>query len=110
MKWYKTYFVILILYLPGTTYGYGPFDYTNPEHVRDKLPIVEQYHFSADVEALRDTMHNGSGTIGAHLWYVIRSFPNHHRALNSMAELWRRNRKEGKVPDSRSSFDARIFI
>ena len=65
---------------------YGPFDYTNPEHFRGKLPIVEQYHFNSDVENLRGTMEGGS--IGGHLLYVIRSFPNHHRALVSVTKLW----------------------
>jgi tetratricopeptide (TPR) repeat protein len=76
--------------------AYGPYDYTNPEHVRDKLPIVEQYHFNADVENLTGTM--GDATVGANLWYVIRTFPNHHRALNSYARLWRRYLKKGQIP------------
>jgi hypothetical protein len=75
---------------------YGPFDYTNAEHVQRKLPVVEKHHFNADVESLQKTM--AGGTIGGHLWYVIRVFPNHHRALNSMAKLWRRHRWEGTIP------------
>lgn len=66
--------------------GYGPFDYTNPQHVRDKLPVVEQNHFNTGVENLTASI---DGTpIGAHLVYVIRSFPNHHRALLSITRLW----------------------
>jgi tetratricopeptide (TPR) repeat protein len=76
---------------------YGPYDYTNPTHVREKLPVVEEYHFNSDIENLTGTM--PGGTMGAHLWYVIRSFPNHHRALNSMGKLWRRHRREGTIPE-----------
>ena len=79
-----------------TTAGYGPFDYTNPEHVRNKLPVVERYHFSADVEYLRASI--DANYIGAHLLYVIRSFPNHHRALVSITKLWARSGSPTRPP------------
>ena len=59
--------------------GYGPFDYRTD---RDKLEIVEQYHFTPQVEALirgSSSMH-----IGADLAYTLNAFPNHHRALMSV--------------------------
>ncbi|MFQ5761078.1 MAG: tetratricopeptide repeat protein [Acidiferrobacterales bacterium] len=87
---------VALLAFPLGAGAYGPFDYTNPEHVREKLPIVEQYHFNINVENLTGTMPGGS--IGDHLWYVIRSFPNHHRALNAMARLWRESLQEGRTP------------
>jgi tetratricopeptide (TPR) repeat protein len=74
---------------------YGPFDYTNPEHVRKKLPIVEQYHFNSDVENLRAGM---TGYIHQDLAYTLRVFPNHHRALNAMGRLWRTYEQQGKLP------------
>lgn len=77
-------------------FDYGPFDYTNPELVRTKLPVVEQYHFNRDIETLTDTM--PSGSIAGHLWYVIRSFPNHHRALVSYSRLWRTSLAKGAPP------------
>ncbi len=62
---------------------YGPWDYTNLEHVRERLPIVENAHFNSDVETLRAGM---TGTRpGTDLDYTLRAFPNHHRALYSMA-------------------------
>lgn len=70
-------------------FTYGPYDYTDPQHYRERLPIVEEYHFNSDVENLRNTM--SGGTIGSHLLYVIRSFPNHHRALVSFSRLWERS-------------------
>ena len=76
--------------------GYGPFDYTNPEHVRDKLPVVEQYHFNRDIENLTASIDDNP--IGAHLVYVIRSFPNHHRALRSITKLWSRNPSPTRPP------------
>jgi hypothetical protein len=72
---------------------YGPYDYTNPEHFRDKLPIVEVNHFTPAIETLRDPE-----TAGAHLWYTINHFPNHHGALNSMAKLWRQYLAKGEIP------------
>jgi len=98
----QTLWIALLLALSAWSateeaFDYGPFDYTNAELVRTKLPVVEQYHFNRDVETLTATMPGGS--IGAHLWYVIRSFPNHHRALVSYARLWRMSLAKGSPPD-----------
>ncbi len=62
--------------------AYGPYDYRTDKH---KLKIVEDYHFTSDVETLR----RGASTqaIGGDLSYTLRAFPNHHRALHAMARL-----------------------
>jgi hypothetical protein len=68
--------------------GYGPWDYTDPTHFRDKLPVVEQAHFTPEVENLQG--HKKCGGDGCQLTgdieYTLQSFPNHHRALFSMAQ------------------------
>lgn len=65
--------------------GYGPYDYTNPEHYRNKLPVVETYHFTPKVESLQ------GGENARHplndLHYTLRAFPNHHRALFALIQL-----------------------
>jgi Flp pilus assembly protein TadD len=73
--------------------AYGPFDYTNAEQVRDKLPIVEQYHFDHDVEQLKPKA-NSSASLGADLDYTLRAFPNHHRALDTIG----RYQLQSKLP------------
>mgnify|MGYP001828746886 CR=1 FL=1 len=64
--------------------AYGPYDYTNPQHRRDRLPIVEAGHFNSDVENLIKGM---TGRVEGDLDYTLRAFPNHPRALWSMARL-----------------------
>ncbi len=64
--------------------AYGPFDYTNPDHYRQKLPIVERFHFTRAVENLAK---GNTGRLIDDLDYVLMAFPNHHRALASMARL-----------------------
>jgi Tfp pilus assembly protein PilF len=64
--------------------GYGPWDYMNAQHRRDKIPIIEKLHFTVDVEQLKK---GATGSIGGDLDYVLRHVPNHHRALHSMARL-----------------------
>jgi tetratricopeptide (TPR) repeat protein len=64
--------------------AYGPFDYSNPVHRRDNLPIVEHFHFTPSVESLRA---GRSDTVAGDLDYTLRAFPNHHRALFSVARL-----------------------
>lgn len=60
---------------------YGPFDYrTDKKH----LDLVEAYHFTPDVAALK---RGATGAIGSDLDYTLRAFPNHHPALNAMANL-----------------------
>ncbi len=64
--------------------AYGPYDYrTN----KNKLLIVEQFHFTQDVEALR---RGKSGALGGDIDYTLRASPNHHRALMAMANLSRK--------------------
>jgi tetratricopeptide (TPR) repeat protein len=62
--------------------AYGPYDYTDPVHARDNLPIVEHFHFTRDVQNL---IQGRSDTIAGDLDYTLRAFPNHHQALNSVA-------------------------
>lgn len=64
----------------GEAQGYGPYDYTNGMHVKEKLPIVERYHFTTGVEALRVGSGQSHYVVGD-LDYTLRAFPNHHRAL-----------------------------
>jgi hypothetical protein len=66
--------------------SYGPYDYTNPSHYKNKLPIVEGAHFNSNVERLISGM---SGSLAADIGYTLHAFPNHHRALNAMAKLQR---------------------
>lgn len=83
--------------------GYGPFDYTDPAHVNEKLPIVEDYHFNIDVELLTGGM--SSEYPGSDLDYTLRAFPNHHRALYSMANLALRDGASRLPPGARWSAD-----
>ncbi len=64
--------------------SYGPFDYRTS---RDKLAIVENVHFTQDVEALRS---GSTGQLGADLDYTLRASPNHARALIAVANLGRK--------------------
>lgn len=58
-------------------------DYTSAED-RAGLPVIENYHFSRAVETLT---HGMTGSLGADIGYTLEHFPNHHRALASMAKL-----------------------
>lgn len=62
---------------------YGPFDYTDPEQ-RGALPIVEIGHFTPEVASLR---RGNTSYVWDDLQYTLTAFPNHHRALQSLADL-----------------------
>jgi tetratricopeptide (TPR) repeat protein len=61
--------------------AYGPYDYRKD---KDKLTVVENFHFNSRVEQLVSGM---SGSLGGDIDYTLRAFPNHHRALMSVARL-----------------------
>lgn len=77
---------------------YGPYDYRKD---KDKLPIVENAHFTPRVEAL---LRGESGQIGSELDYVLITFPNHHRALIAMVK-WGERLKTSKPPGARYDID-----
>lgn len=65
--------------LRGKVGQYGPYDYRkHPE----KAPIVEQFHFTPKVEALRAG--ENSRLLAGDISYTLRAFPNHPRALYAM--------------------------
>lgn len=70
--------------------GYGPYDYTNPEHFTSKLPIVEEGHFDSGVERLvgHAGKGNGDAMLAGDIDYTLRAFPNHHRALYTMLRYY----------------------
>lgn len=61
--------------------GNGPFDYRVD---RDKLKIVEDFHFTPRVEAL---IAGQSAPIAMDIDFVLRAFPNHHRALIALSRF-----------------------
>lgn len=61
---------------------YGPFDYRAERDGR--LKIVEQYHFTSNVEAL---VKGNTSNVGGDLSYTLLTSPNHHRALMAMIRL-----------------------
>ena len=63
---------------------YGPYDYTNPLHLKKYYPIVGINHFTPQVESL---IKGESGDLDKDIDYTLRTFPNHHRALQAMAKL-----------------------
>jgi tetratricopeptide (TPR) repeat protein len=91
-----------IIYHPG---AYGPFDYRTD---RDKLKVVEDFHFTPQVEMLRAGQ---SGWIGGDLDYTLYAFPNHHRALAAMVkhtELKKTQKTEGMKFPVECYFDRAI--
>lgn len=58
-------------------------DYTNADD-RQGLAVVENFHFTPNVERL---LRGATGAIGADISYTLEHFPNHHRALSAMARL-----------------------
>ncbi|ODU10944.1 MAG: hypothetical protein ABS84_02720 [Rubrivivax sp. SCN 71-131] len=86
-------------------HNYGPFDYRTD---RDKLGIVEKYHFTPAVEAL---VRGVTGTVEGDISYTLHAFPNHHRALAALARLgqMRKSDTPPRLPYSISCFFERAL-
>lgn len=67
---------------------YGPYDYVTE---RGRLPIVENAHFTPDVENLR---RGSTGELGKDLSYTLNASPNHHRALLAAMRYAIREKKD----------------
>lgn len=82
--------------------AFGPFDYRTaaPEQIR----IVEIHHFTPQVENL---VRGITGPIGGDIDYTLRVFPNHPRALQSIAKLARR---EGKSKPTGSHYSVQCWF
>lgn len=80
----------------------GPFDYRVERGA--KLRVVEDFHFNAKVENL---LSGQSGYLGQDLEYVLRVFPNHHRALAAVARL---SKREKAATIAHTSWPAECFF
>lgn len=68
----------------GRAQGYGPYDYTQRAALAHNLSIVENFHFTPNVEYLRK---GENGSIPGDIDYTLSAWPNHHRALNSISRF-----------------------
>ncbi|CAN7318428.1 tetratricopeptide repeat protein [Pseudoduganella sp. LjRoot289] len=66
-------------YVKGVVGG----DYNNGDDRRN-LTVVESYHFTPEVERLQ---RGKTGYVGGDLSYTLEHYPNHPRALSSLAKL-----------------------
>ncbi|MFV8835540.1 tetratricopeptide repeat protein [Aquisalimonas sp. APHAB1-3] len=65
-------------------WSFGPWDYTNPVHREQHLPIMESHHFPREV---RNLERSSARSLAQDLRYALNTFPNHHQALRSMTQL-----------------------
>lgn len=78
--------------------SYGPYDYRSD---KDKLKIVEDYHFSPGVANLSQAK---TGYLGGDIDYTLLAFPNHPQALMAMIKLGERE-KAAKVSHANYSVE-----
>jgi tetratricopeptide (TPR) repeat protein len=90
--------------------AYGPFDFTNLDHRKNKIPIVEGAHFQPQVEALQlgGTQYQSNKDLIENLDYTLRAIPNHHRALATVARFQLRGWKTEPYRTADCYFDRAI--
>ena len=75
---------------------FGPFDFRDSANANNLL-LVETAHFTSNVEQGQG---GNSGTLGQELFYTLRAFPNHPRALATMSRVALRDNLV-QIPDMR---------
>lgn len=75
---------------PRPSPGGGPFDYLQRHTMMGKLNMIETAHFPPEVE---QGIAGKTGRMMDDLDFVLRSFPNHHRALNTSVQYSMRFKK-----------------
>ena len=75
--------------------AFGPHDYRDPPP--DALYLVESAHYTEEVAA---GVKGNTGSIGGDLDYTLRAFPNHVKALTTMANVAART-KVSQLPGAR---------
>ncbi len=64
----------------GILVSFGPYDYLQRDSLKSELQVVEENHFSAEIERLEGGQ---TTTAIGDIHYTLSTWPNHHRALNS---------------------------
>jgi tetratricopeptide (TPR) repeat protein len=64
---------------------FGPWDYRSAE--RANVAIVEKHHFTPGIEAMIQPVNTTMREMAQDVQYTLNVFPNHHRALLTMARL-----------------------
>lgn len=73
--------------------AFGPHDYRDPEHRVQYLEKVEDIQFTQDVI---DFERGSTGSVSHDLNYTLRAYPNQHRALAFMDQLFFK-REKGEI-------------
>ena len=64
---------------------FGPWDYRSAE--RQNIALVEKHHFTPGIEAMIKPVNTTMREMAQDVAYTLNVFPNHHRALLTMARL-----------------------
>lgn len=94
--------------------GFGPYDYrdhagssdrkTNPNN---PLNLVEGAHFRREQEALLYGKTGRLSPVGPEIDYTLRAFPNHHKALDAMTRL---RKKQQRDPPEGSTYTVECWF
>ena len=89
----------------GLQIPFGPFDYLKRDNLKSQLNVVEETHFSAEIENLE---RGQTGSAIADIHYTLMAWPNHHRALQSALKY--RLAHRGKWPKNTGASPAECYL
>jgi hypothetical protein len=91
----------------GGQVPFGPFDYLQRAMFPGQLEVVEENHFTPNVESLAS---GNTTTAMGDIHYTLQTWPNHHRALNSAFRFRLKHREQWKQKANLQSFPAECYL
>jgi tetratricopeptide (TPR) repeat protein len=78
----------------GLQVAFGPYDYLQRDKLQAELEVVEENHFTTEIEKLQEGQ---STTPIGEIHYTLMVWPNHHRALQSALQFRLQNRGDWAI-------------
>jgi len=91
----------------GGQVPFGPFDYRQRAVLPGQLEVVEETHFTPNIETLQS---GNTTTAMGDIHYTLQTWPNHHRALNSAVRFRLQHKELWKAKNSVLSFPAECYL
>lgn len=91
----------------GGQVPFGPYDYLQRASLQGQLEVVEENHFTPNVESLQS---GNTTTAMGDIHYTLQTWPNHHRALNSAFKFRLKHRELWNKPANLQSYPAECYL
>jgi hypothetical protein len=91
----------------GGQVPFGPYDYLQRASLPGQLEVVEENHFTPNIENLQS---GNTTTAMGDIHYTLQTWPNHHRALKSAVQFRLQHRELWRQPADLHNYPAECYL